>query len=64
MTNGIVKNWNSSKGWGFIIGDDGEDYFLHISNIRSGQNIANDYRVKFDITQGHRGPEAENVTLY
>ena len=64
MTNGIVKNWNSSECWGFIIGDDGEDYFLHISNVRSGQNIANDCRVKFDITQGHRGPEAENVTLY
>ena len=54
MTNGIVKNWNSSKGWGFIIGDDGKDYFLHISNDRSGQNIANDRRVKFDITQGDR----------
>ena len=58
MTNGIEKNWNSSKGWCFIIGDDGEDYFLHISNVRSGQNIANDCHFKFDITQGHRGPEA------
>ena len=64
MIFGIVKNWNISQGWGFIEGDDGEDYFLHISNIRSGQVIKNNSRVKFDITQGQRGPEAENVTMY
>ena len=64
MIFGIVKNWNISQGWGFIEGADGNDYFLHISNIRSGQVIINNSRVKFDISQGQRGPEAENVTLH
>tara|TARA_B100000315_G_scaffold184299_1_gene173322 strand:+ start:295 stop:489 length:195 start_codon:yes stop_codon:yes gene_type:complete len=63
MINGTVKYWIVSKGWGFIEGDDGEDYFVHASKIRSGQTIGKDSRVKFDISQGQRGPEAENVTL-
>ena len=64
MISGIVKSWNQSKGWGFIEGDDGEDYFLHVSKIRSGQVVNNNCRVKFDISEGMRGPEAENVTLF
>ena len=64
MITGTVKNWNLSKGWGFIEGDDGEDYFLHASKIRSGQTINNNCRVKFDVSQGQQGAEAENVTLY
>ena len=64
MITGIVKNWDKNKGWGFIEGDDGEDYFLHISKVRPGQKINNQSKVKFDVSQGQRGPEAENVTLY
>ena len=64
MISGMIKSWNSSEGWGFIEGDDGEDYFLHISKIRTGQDIKNNCRVKFDVKQGQRGAEAENVTLY
>ena len=64
MISGMIKRWNSSKGWGFIEGDDGEDYFLHISKIRTGQDIKHNCRVKFDVKQGQQGPEAENVTLY
>ena len=60
----MIKQWNSSEGWGFIIGDDGEDYFLHASKVRVGQSISNNCRVKFDVSQGQRGPEAENVSLY
>ena len=63
MISGTVKNWNHLQGWGFIKGDDGEDYFLHLSKVRSGQSIIDNCRVKFDFTQGQRGPEAENVTL-
>ena len=36
MITGIVKKWNSDKGWGFIEADDGEDYFFHITSLRSG----------------------------
>ena len=63
MISGTIKKWNDSKGWGFIEGDDGEDYFLNIANIRKGQSVRVNCRVKFDVNQGHRGPEAENVTL-
>ena len=64
MISGTVKSWNPSQGWGFIEGDDGEDYYIHVSKVRKGQSISHSSRVKFDISQGQRGPEAENVTLY
>ena len=64
MISGTVKIWQDSKGWGFIEGDDGEDYFLNMSNGRKGQTIRMGCRVKFDMFQGQKGPEAENVTLY
>ena len=62
MKVGVVKVWNEVKGWGFIIGNDGEDYFLNISNIRSGEKIHQGDHVKFDVFEGQRGPSAENVT--
>ena len=63
MISGKIKMWKNIEGWGFIEGDDGEDYFINISNVRLGQNIQLNSRVKFDAFQGQRGPEAENVTL-
>ena len=63
MISGTIKMWKEAEGWGFIEGDDGEDYFLSIANVRKGQSIRVNNRVKFDINQGQRGPEAENVTL-
>ena len=63
MISGSVKMWKHAEGWGFIEGDDGEDYFINIVNVRKGQEIRVDCRVKFDVNQGHRGPEAENITL-
>ena len=63
MISGTIKMWKKIEGWGFIEGDDGEDYFLNIANIRKGQSVRINSRVKFDINQGQRGPEAENVTL-
>ena len=64
MISGTVKSWNQSQGWGVIEGDDGEDYFIHASKVRMGQSISHNSRVKFDVYQGQRGSEAENVTLY
>ena len=63
MISGTIKMWKEAEGWGFIEGDDGDDYFFNIANIRKGQKILVNVRVKFDVTQGHRGPEAENVSL-
>ena len=64
MMTGTIKRWESAKGWGFIEGDDGEDYFLNITNVRRGQSMCLGLRVKFDFSQTQRGVEAENVTEY
>ena len=64
MISGTIKMWNEVEGWGFIEGDDGDDYFVNITNVRIGQKLLINVRVKFDVTQGHRGPEAENVSLF
>ena len=64
MISGTIKMWKEVEGWGFIEGDDGDDYFVNITNVRIGQKLLINVRVKFDVTQGHRGPEAENVCLF
>ena len=64
MITGVIKMWKPSEGWGFIEGDDGEDYFLNAANFRRGLTIQVNARVKFDVFQGQRGPEAENVSHY
>ena len=63
MQIGIVKRWENSSGWGFIQGDDGEDYFFNISNVRQGQKIRVGLDVKFDSFEGQRGVEAENISI-
>ena len=64
MKIGIVKKWDSLKGWGFIEDiDEDEDYFFNISNVRKGVIIKEGIRVKFDVTIGQRGDEAENIAL-
>ena len=63
MISGTIRLWKDAEGWGFIEGDDGEDYFINIANVRQGQSIRLNCRVKFDVNQGQRGPEAENVKL-
>ena len=62
MLSGIIEKWEQGKGWGFIKGDDGEDYFINIANVRKGQRMCLGIRVKFDYTQTQRGIEAENVS--
>jgi len=64
MLLGKIKVWNQSNGWGFIEGDNGEDYFLNIKNLRPGQSIRIGLRVKFDTRESQQGPQAVNVTLY
>jgi len=63
MEIGYIKNWNHSRGWGFIEDEEGYDYFLNVSNVRKGIKIKEGMKVKFDIFQGQKGPEAENVSL-
>ena len=65
MANGIVKWFNSSKGYGFIEQEDGPDVFVHHSGINATgfKTLDEGDRVTFDIEQGQKGPAAANVTV-
>ncbi len=64
MLSGKIKVWNQDSGWGFIEASDGEDYFLNIKNLRTGQSIRVGSQVKFDLEESNRGPRSVSVTLY
>ena len=62
---GIVKWFNSEKGFGFIQREHGEDVFVHFNAIQSeGYRSLNEgQKVEFTVTQGKKGLQAENVTV-
>jgi cold shock protein len=60
---GTVKFFNRKKGFGFITGDDGKDYFVHVSALAEGTFLRDNDRVSFDSGEGERGSKAENVQL-
>lgn len=63
MKNGIVKWFNNEKGFGFISVEGEDDGFVHFSAIQNDgyKTLEEGEKVSFDITQGNRGPQAENV---
>jgi CspA family cold shock protein len=64
MTQGTVKWFNGEKGFGFISQDGGgDDVFVHFSAIAAEgyRSLDENQRVQFDVTQGPKGPQAENV---
>ena len=64
-TTGTVKWFNAEKGYGFITPDSGgKDCFVHFSAIQGGgyKSLDEGERVEFEIGQGQKGPQAENVT--
>ena len=60
---GTVKWFNETKGYGFIAQEDGPDVFVHFSAIQGdGFKTMNDgQKVEFTVTDGQKGPQAENV---
>lgn len=60
---GIVKFFNRKKGFGFISGDDGKDYFVHFTALPKGVFLRDNDKVSFDGVEGDRGLKAENVQL-
>ncbi|MEO8401916.1 MAG: cold-shock protein [Gammaproteobacteria bacterium] len=62
---GTVKWFNSSKGFGFISRDNGEDVFVHFRAIigEGYRSLEEGQRVRFTVTQGQKGPQAENVIV-
>ncbi len=63
MPEGKVQWFNEQKGFGFIEKDEGGDVFVHFSAIQSSgfKTLQEGQRVSFDVTQGKKGPAAENV---
>ncbi len=62
-TTGTVKWFNEAKGFGFIEQESGPDVFAHFSAI-SGEGfktLIEGQRVQFNVTQGQKGPQAENI---
>jgi len=61
---GTVKWFNESKGFGFIEQENGPDVFAHFSAIQSEgfKTLAEGQRVEFTLSQGQKGPQADNIT--
>ena len=62
---GQVNWFNETKGFGFIEQSQGPDVFVHFSSIQSAgfKTLAEGQKVQFTVTQGKKGPQAENVTV-
>ena len=62
-TTGTVKWFNDAKGFGFIEQESGPDVFAHFSAIAGDghKSLAEGQKVEFTVTQGPKGPQAENI---
>jgi CspA family cold shock protein len=66
MKKGIVKEYDPNRGFGFIQGEDGEDYFLHVSGLREhmkDKGLREGQRVLFDVDFDMKGDRAINVRI-
>ncbi len=65
MAQGTVKWFNGEKGYGFIAVDGGQDVFVHYSAILADgyRSLDEGQRVEFEVTQGQKGPQADQVRV-
>ena len=65
MMNGTVKWFNADKGFGFITDENGKDVFAHYSQINATgfRTLEEGQSVTFDVAQGQKGPQAENIQI-
>ncbi|MBU6281320.1 cold-shock protein [bacterium] len=63
MPTGRVKWFNNSKGYGFIVQEDGPELFVHYSAIQGDgyKTLVEGQTVQFEVTQSDKGPQAANV---
>ena len=59
---GKVKFFNKLKGFGFIAGEDGKEYFVHSTGLNEGISLHDGDLVTFEIEQGDKGPKASKVS--
>ncbi len=62
---GTVKWFNAKKGYGFILRQNGEELFVHFSDIRGEgfRSLKNGQQVEFGIGDGQKGPQAKDVAV-
>ena len=62
---GVIKWFNSAKGFGFIERSGGKDVFVHYSAISGSgyRSLEEGQKVEFTVTEGKKGPQAEDVTV-
>ncbi len=66
MQQGTIKLWEKSKGYGFILGDDDEEYFVHVSDLDvtvKPHLLREGVRVSFDVRSDLKGEKAVNVRI-
>lgn len=60
---GKVKWFNKEKGYGFLLSDDGGEYFVHISKVKDRHELNNDDRVEFKLIETPKGIQAVDVDV-
>lgn len=63
MVQGKVKWYNKEKGYGFIQGDDGQEYFMHHTQLPRDAKLQPGDKMSFDVTETDRGLQAQNIEL-
>jgi CspA family cold shock protein len=65
VATGTVKFFNNEKGFGFISREQGDDVFVHFSNIQGSgyKSLDEGQQVEFDVAPGRKGEEAQNVRV-